>query len=430
MKYGKYRINMEKQTKACYNETTLCNLGNSTQELAMDKIFSDIDITESDCIYIARDEDFDNHNNNDFTIIPVHMSIMENNKKRLPLPDNYKPVFLAIYNRDGVFDNEPELLEYLKKFQPIGCRDEHSKNILRKYGIKAYLTGCFTVCFDVRKSTPSDGKVFIIDVPDEVNEYIPENLKVNAIYLSNVISTKIHPVTEEEDIRQKEIARKRLEMYKNEAKLMITGRLHIAIPCMAMGIPVILIRDNYDHRFGWVDKYLPLYTIEDVHDIDWSPKSVDCSFARKKITDFLRKSMLGEENAEQELVELDEYYCNRNKTILNKKICDIVTEVVKKIGHENFTYAIWGTGETGRTLHDVISEKFPEAKVVVLVDKFFEGNLYGVPIIKGEQLKEINFDHMFISTVPGRHEAIDKMNELFGGNAKEKYSIVTTFVKA
>jgi len=430
MKYAKYRINMIDNNSFTEKDNALCNLGESNQELAMDKIFLDIGIDESDVIYIKRDENFEKNIYNENITMPVHIGLVNENKHRLPLPTNFKPIFISVCIYNDFFDKSPETLEYFKKNEPIGCRDEYTKDLLLKYGVKAYLMGCFTVCFNQRTIKPDDGKVFIIDIPEEANDCIPETIKKDAVYLQNSIPFDVYPVTEEEDINKKEIANKRLELYKREAKLVITGRLHVVIPCMAMGIPVIMIRNNYDTRFGWIDKYLPLYTLDDLHDINWNPMAIDLSFARKKIIEYLRKSLYGITNAENELVELDEFYCNRNRTVLNKKIYDAVNKAVVSIGCDDFTYAIWGAGTHCHFVYDVITKLYPNAKLVLVVDKFVKGERYGVTIVNGEQVDKINFDHMFITTLPGKNEAINKMKELLGENARKKYSVITTFVRS
>ncbi|WP_348518297.1 hypothetical protein [Campylobacter sp. CCS1377] len=54
-----------------------------------------------------------------------------------------------------------------------------------------------------------------------------------------------------------------LKRYENEAKLVIAIALHCASPCTAMGIPVVLLADNYNEqktRFGalkGIEKFIP-----------------------------------------------------------------------------------------------------------------------------------------------------------------------------
>lgn len=50
--------------------------------------------------------------------------------------------------------------------------------------------------------------------------------------------------------------------------------MHIASPCIGMGVPVVLVRKSIDYRFSWIDKYIPIYTEKDVNNINWYPEAI------------------------------------------------------------------------------------------------------------------------------------------------------------
>lgn len=429
MKYGKYRINMIENSSYVDKENAFCNVGEGIQALAMDYIFDRLGIPYQDVVFVKRDDDFKDLYQGEI-LMPVHMGVYGENKMRLPLPENVTPLFTSMVVYYDFFDDAPELLAYFKKNEPIGCRDEHTKKIFTKHGVKAYLMGCFTICFPKREKDPIDGKVFLIDTPVGLEEYLPKDIKADYVKVTHSVPFDTYPVTVEEDSRQKQIARKHLEQYRDEAKLVITGRLHAAIPCMAMGIPVILVRENYDFRFGWVEKYLPLYTMDDITDIDWNPKSISTEYAKEHIVYYLEKAIFGVGNKEKELQILDSFYEDREKAVLNKNVRRIIQSVMKEKSEDTFRYAIWGAGAHCRFVHDILEEMYPTAELVVVVDKYIEGTIYNTNIIKGNQLKDYNFDHVFITTLPGKNEAIVELNRIFKGEAEKRYSIITTQMKS
>ncbi|MGV0033849.1 MAG: polysaccharide pyruvyl transferase family protein [Candidatus Azotimanducaceae bacterium WSBS_2022_MAG_OTU7] len=49
-----------------------------------------------------------------------------------------------------------------------------------------------------------------------------------------------------------------LERYRTQAKLVITSKLHCALPCIAMGIPVIFFADKRDERLHLVREFIPI----------------------------------------------------------------------------------------------------------------------------------------------------------------------------
>lgn len=64
-------------------------------------------------------------------------------------------------------------------------------------------------------------------------------------------------------------ARYVLERYRTQAKLVITSKIHVAMPCIALGIPVIFIVDNpFNERFDVLSGIVPIYSYKDIRYID------------------------------------------------------------------------------------------------------------------------------------------------------------------
>ncbi len=125
-------------------------------------------------------------------------------------------------------------LDYLKKHQPIGCRDDATRQLLERAGVRAYTTRCLTLTFPRRERTPKRGKVFVVhgeDLP------IPRLLRRRAINVTQDLSATVG------DEAKRVAARALLERYRDEARLVITTKLHCALPCLAMGIPVVFFGD-------------------------------------------------------------------------------------------------------------------------------------------------------------------------------------------
>ena len=155
-----------------------------------------------------------------------------------PSPDII-PVYYGFHiaRHASDFLTTPECIAHFKKWQPIGCHDQGTVQFLKNKGIDAFYSKCLTLTFPRRKKEPKNGKVFVVDVPDSV---LPKDIKSNA-----VIATHKHDHDHFGDGWKKQQAQKLLDTYKNEAKLVITSRLHCALPCQAMGIPVIYLAKGY-----------------------------------------------------------------------------------------------------------------------------------------------------------------------------------------
>ncbi len=131
----------------------------------------------------------------------------------------------------------PEGLNYLNRHAPIGCRDRGTLKILQKYEVDAYYSKCLTLTLKRRESPPVDGKVHVVGVTDSLQKVIPDSILKNSIYINQ---SKIELPRVPSQVRR-ELATQLLDYYKSNASLVITSRIHCAMPCIAMGIPVVFL---------------------------------------------------------------------------------------------------------------------------------------------------------------------------------------------
>ncbi|MCL6620508.1 MAG: polysaccharide pyruvyl transferase family protein [Syntrophobacterales bacterium] len=145
----------------------------------------------------------------------------------------------------------PEIIGYLKDHEPIGCRDRHTMNLLRQQGVEAFFSACLTLTFPKREHPPEEGKVFLVDTGEIP---LPTEIRKNSVKLTHLVSSLYG------DDLKTSMAKKLLEIYKNHASLVITTRIHCALPCLAMGIPVIFFGDPDDPRISLLqDLKVPIY---------------------------------------------------------------------------------------------------------------------------------------------------------------------------
>lgn len=164
-------------------------------------------------------------------------------------------------------------LNYYRKHQPIGCRDLWTRNQLRKRGIDAYWSGCLTAMLEPPDRIGEDARegVFIVDVDPELERrLIPPEIRKDAIRSTH----QIKPENRRNLAARLELARTLLEDYRR-ARLVITRRLHAALPCLAYGTPVIVLLDDsipyVASRWRGFEEVLPVFGLNDTNkiDIDW-----------------------------------------------------------------------------------------------------------------------------------------------------------------
>ncbi len=173
------------------------------------------------------------------------------NKQNEVIPGNIDPVFVSLHinNPSNITQN---YINDLKKYQPIGCRDYYTQQVLSDFGLNTYFSGCLTTTLDILYKAPENERTKDIVFCDyrlgnypEADEY----LKTLKNYdFSKIIFTQHEKLAKSTTYRECFAeARRLLELYAR-AKLVVTTRLHCALPCLALHTPVLFINRYYDYR--------------------------------------------------------------------------------------------------------------------------------------------------------------------------------------
>ena len=170
------------------------------------------------------------------------------------------PVFLGLsIMSDNISDEE---IAYLRRYEPIGCRDYYTMNILRQKNIMSYMGGCVTALLP-RLDEIKGEQIYMIDVPKKFYKHIPEEILKNAKITSQILELSDCPIDD---------AKNRLRELAENAKLVITTRLHSALPSTALGIPVVLMKEHFSFRFTTLSNYLHVYIEEEFENIEYRNK--------------------------------------------------------------------------------------------------------------------------------------------------------------
>lgn len=423
-KYARYRMQVYEKPSLVDAACSTMNIGESIQYLALGEIYRRIGIEEKDIVDVTADQV--RNYQGDPLLLPGKFILNDRLANRvLPFPKDISPILISsVMLRNEEIPNG--LVDYLKQMEPIGCRDEQTRTILRELGVEAYLMGCFTMCLPKRSAQPAHGKAFLVDVSENLWKYIPENLKKDAVRISHAFPVQTSSMTIEEDNRLNEEAKKLLTRYANEASMVITSRLHAAAPCIAMGIPVILASDNIDFRYAWLDKYVPIYTKDEYDKIQWEPVVPSTENVKRWILDYMKKRLSGDPSAVDDLKKLDSFYMDRPRTDYYGYFRKRIQAAENMTGTKKFKYIIWGAGFHSGYAYDLIQELYPEAELTAVIDKYEKGVRFGKEIITGDQFTHSNFDLAFITTKPGTPDAVSKMQKFFGDRACDHYITITS----
>ncbi|MBS2022255.1 MAG: polysaccharide pyruvyl transferase family protein [Deltaproteobacteria bacterium] len=257
----------------------------------------------------------------------------------LMLPENLHPLYIAVHlNNPRLLT--PRVVEYWKRHAPIGCRDHATLDLLKSKGIEAYFSGCLTPTL-TPGGAPRTDEVVIADVEADLLPSIPAALREQATYVTHTWTGPADPPSSAPpqangpsrssaspsslrrahlssvpyfysqsdlvfgavSLAQRMLNRKDtsgantvrnarakalLEKYAT-ARLVITSRLHCALPCLGLGTPVLFLRGSKgDPRFGGYADLLPIQDPR-TEDIDWSPPAREVSGYRERVVRAFRE---------------------------------------------------------------------------------------------------------------------------------------------
>ena len=276
------------------------NLGDEIQSIAARDFLPSLDH------YIDRDY-FNEFKNEDKTKILVHGWFTHNPENWPPVNNNIDPLFISFHISDSWGSSAEKMtnsasIKYYKEHEPIGCRDYNTLRLLEAKGVDSYFSGCITLTLKNRFKSRTN-KIYFVDVDKKARSLIPEKEKDNVIFLSHV--GRLYQTHRREWFRsllRSRHLRNRYVQYRfnkaqevidlyAQAKLVVTSRLHCALPCLAFGTPLIFIlKDPHDPRLEGLKELMNFCSREDASrgkvEIDWDdpePNPVDITPIRNRL---------------------------------------------------------------------------------------------------------------------------------------------------
>lgn len=184
-------------------------------------------------------------------------------------------------------------IKYFKKYVPVGCRDKGTEMLLKSIGIPAYFSGCLTLTLGkTYKHNPHSKHIRFVDPHYQVSKSLiallgyfsttitqgKSILKIsNKLYKSTSFNSLLktalfyqaysrifekeilenadyikHLVLEsrfDNEEAKFEYARNLLKQY-GDSRLVVTSRIHAALPCLGMDTPIIFVVGDDLHPNG------------------------------------------------------------------------------------------------------------------------------------------------------------------------------------
>jgi hypothetical protein len=326
------------------------------------------------------------------------------------LPVNIIPCYISLVTVKKLSNIE---VTHLKKYAPVGCRDYFTLQECLKNGIDAYFSDCTTIVLPQKKSEIEfKNKIFLVDLPKDAEKFLPSSIINDAVYQAQeAIYTSFDKID---------------DMYRNffknldEAKLVITSRLHCYMYCLSQKIPCIVMRETYSSRYTLIDRFTNVYDRDMWAKINFEPKIVEIDDTYKQSVIKSISSRLWEvvykSSANRGFDKIQSIYLNcqkKNYTSVDNHIENIIS---KKLPDRNFAfnYSIWGVSIWAEATIEFLLSNYPNASLVNVYDAYREVDFYGFRAKSIELLKKnINSEICFIccgeNNIDSRLDMVEKL---------------------
>lgn len=144
----------------------------------------------------------------------------------------------------------PASRDYLRRFGPVGARDTDTLAMLREHDIPAYFSGCLTLTLKRNGQAAREDYVCAVDVGQQVLIHLRRHTDRPVIPVTHWVP----PYLESKDTYV--LAEMLLDLYQR-AHCVVTSRLHVALPCLALQTPVLLLHETDDSsRFSGLNELI------------------------------------------------------------------------------------------------------------------------------------------------------------------------------
>jgi hypothetical protein len=123
---------------------------------------------------------------------------------------------------------------WLRRHGPVGARDRHTLALLRRAGIDSEYSGCITLTLPPRDPATRGDHVVASGLPREWVEALARRTRRPPVVVDHLDTRTAGP-----EARMARAAAL-LDLY-GAARAVVTTRLHCALPCLAMGTPVLFV---------------------------------------------------------------------------------------------------------------------------------------------------------------------------------------------
>ena len=229
-----------------------------------------------------------------------------------PPSNSLNPLFISFHISPSASKQmlNNRTINYLKKYEPIGCRDEYTQTLLQSYKVKTFLSSCITLTLqksDFTSSSYKGNRALIIGAFDRLKPNIETNKGFYKMLVSSIKApykflnyqikkTIFYNLLKKQNLKlnfESQIVKKKISSHSQGIELaekvlqkiansdyVITSRIHSALPAVAMGKKVIFINEGLDHinhssRLAGLESFFTSIKLNEIRMLNFDSTKID-----------------------------------------------------------------------------------------------------------------------------------------------------------
>lgn len=256
---------------------------------------------------------------------------------KFPPPENLRPVYASVHFSNAAILQRRANVLHFKKHGPIGARDQKTLFMLRAAGIPSYYSGCFTAGLNSRPCGSTNLGLLVVDgvdhrLSDSAVEVIGSRLGMKPHRISHDPESA-NLSFDEYAVKSFARAEKLLQAYCSSS-MVVTTKIHCALPCLAMGVPVILLHPTpSEERLAPAAEFLKVVDLKNLDKLcrkDAEPLNAQKLRARKEwIARFIAAAM---ECGGNPVAKSPEYAALRARAALESRLWSFALRACHRLG--------------------------------------------------------------------------------------------------
>lgn len=292
---------------------------------------------------------------------------------------------------------------------------------LREHNINAYLFGCIVSTFPKASTYQTRDKVYFVDVPTGVKQYIPKNIMSSIEFADHEFYETLDEWGKDSG---KTRAKQLIEMYSKSARLIVTSRFHGAVLGLALGIPTIVTVENNNFKWSWISKQLQIYTPDSFKDIDWNCHAADFESIKKRMLSVAKRQIVETYEKYNDIYSLSSLHENKNRDDSpNLLYCNSALEYIRTLWQRQNVraYIIWGVSQNAELIYQTLLKEFPDARLVKVYDYARNCDFHGISSLQPTEEEILRDKDIF--TIVTSNSAKTMAEEMFKqiGKARDDF---------